>query len=76
MLISVIISPGIGTSLVIICGFGTIFQVMIVGETPAPFTMPLVLEEDLATREPLLQVDTYLLSKLKPHQRQGKRNVF
>lgn len=46
-------------------------QVMIVAETPAPRPVPLVLELDDATRECLVQVDTHLLRKLKPHQRKG-----
>ncbi|KAM9440693.1 ATRX chromatin remodeler, like [Clarias gariepinus] len=46
-------------------------EVMIVAETPAPRPVPLVLELDDATRECLVQVDTHLLRKLKPHQRKG-----
>ncbi|KAF5890968.1 transcriptional regulator ATRX-like isoform X1, partial [Clarias magur] len=46
-------------------------EVMIVAETPAPRPVPLVLELDDETRECLVQVDTHLLRKLKPHQRKG-----
>ncbi|KAL7834252.1 hypothetical protein SRHO_G00284990 [Serrasalmus rhombeus] len=46
-------------------------EVMIVSERPAPDLAPLVLEQDDATRKALVQVDTHLLSKLKPHQREG-----
>ncbi|XP_060719259.1 transcriptional regulator ATRX-like [Tachysurus vachellii] len=46
-------------------------EVMIVAETPAPKPVPLLLEMNDATRECLVQVDTHLLSKLKPHQRDG-----
>ncbi|GAA6068029.1 transcriptional regulator ATRX-like, partial [Tachysurus ichikawai] len=46
-------------------------EVMIVAETPAPKPVPLLLELNDATRECLVQVDTHLLSKLKPHQRDG-----
>ncbi|XP_058238856.1 transcriptional regulator ATRX-like isoform X2 [Hemibagrus wyckioides] len=46
-------------------------EVMIVAETPASRPDPLVLELNDATRECLVQVDTHLLSKLKPHQREG-----
>ncbi|KAB5522767.1 hypothetical protein PHYPO_G00163210 [Pangasianodon hypophthalmus] len=51
-------------------------EVMIVAETPAPRPLPLVLELDDATRECLVQVDTYLLSKLKPHQREGVQFIW
>ncbi|XP_036435918.1 transcriptional regulator ATRX-like isoform X1 [Colossoma macropomum] len=46
-------------------------EVMIVSERPAPNVTPLVLEQDDATRKALVQVDAHLLSKLKPHQREG-----
>ncbi|XP_060768474.1 transcriptional regulator ATRX-like isoform X2 [Neoarius graeffei] len=51
-------------------------EVMIVAETPAPRPVPLVLELDDATRESLVQVDTHLLSKLKPHQREGVQFIW
>ncbi|KAF7688995.1 transcriptional regulator ATRX-like isoform X2 [Silurus meridionalis] len=46
-------------------------EVMIIARTPAARPIPLVLELDDATRECLVEVDTQLLVKLKPHQRQG-----
>ncbi|XP_035383362.1 transcriptional regulator ATRX-like isoform X2 [Electrophorus electricus] len=51
-------------------------EVMIIVEGPAPSPAPLVLEQDDITHECLVQVDTQLLSKLKPHQREGVRFMW
>lgn len=50
-------------------------QVIVVDETSqvtCPITTKLVLDEDEETKEPVLQVHRNLVTKLKPHQVDGK----
>ncbi|XP_076847145.1 ATRX chromatin remodeler, like isoform X2 [Brachyhypopomus gauderio] len=51
-------------------------EVVIIAEGPAASPAPLVLEQDDVTHECLVQVDTRLLFKLKPHQREGVRFIW
>lgn len=54
-------------------------QVIVVEESSqvaCPITTKLVLDEDEETKEPLLQVHRNLVTKLKPHQVDGKDEVI
>lgn len=55
-----------------------LFQVIVVEESSqvtCPITTKLVLDEDEETKEPLVQVHRNLVTKLKPHQVDGKDTV-
>lgn len=62
--------------LVISCSLPLILlQVIVVEESSqvtCPITTKLVLDEDEETKEPLVQVHRNLVTKLKPHQVDGK----
>lgn len=52
-----------------------LFQVIVVDESSqvtCPITTKLVLDEHEETKEPLVQVHRNLVTKLKPHQVDGK----
>lgn len=54
-------------------------QVIVVEESPqvtCPITTKLVLDEDEETKEPVVQVHRNLVTKLKPHQVDGKSKVL
>lgn len=54
------------------------FQVIVVDESSqvnCPITTKLVLDEDDETKEPVVQVHRNLVTKLKPHQVDGKNCV-
>ena len=56
----------------------TLLQVIVVKESSqvtCPITTKLVLDEDEETKEPLVQVHRNLVTKLKPHQVDGKDGV-
>lgn len=44
-------------------------------QVTCPITTKLVLDEDEETKEPILQVHRNLVTKLKPHQVDGKDNA-
>lgn len=55
-----------------------LYQVIVLEESSqvaCPITTKLVLDEDEETKEPLVQVHRNLVTKLKPHQVDGKDKV-